>query len=247
MAADLQVGGDQPFVRRIVGVSVCTQVGSLYNEGTWKKLVKAWVGQAQKRTLERNKQWARDFQEGGKGSVECKGCTGVVVLSVGGSNICLCCLHLSMGMGRLLKDFVKGRARRLTPPEQQEVNRILRAGKTGLRVQGSQTPDGEEGYRLFQVWPQLVPVLGCTAAEDAAITGMRNLLRDLYVTFLPTVLPKCREAAQAFRKVVAPKSMSNYLFFLKRMLTGSWRNCVSGGLMGLQCSVGTFWRPSTVC
>ena len=215
MAADLQVGGDQPFVRRIVGVSVCTQVGSLYNEGTWKKLVKAWVGQAQKRTLERNKQWARDFQEGGKGSVECKGCTGVVVLSVGGSNICLCCLHLSMGMGRLLKDFVKGRARRLTPPEQQEVNRILRAGKTGLRVQGSQTPDGEEGYRLFQVWPQLVPVLGCTVAEDAAITGMRNLLRDLYVTFLPTVLPKCREAAQAFRRVVAPQSMSNYLFFLE--------------------------------
>lgn len=51
MAADLQVGGDQPFVRRIVGVSVCTQVGSLYNEGTWQKLVKAWVGQAQKRTL----------------------------------------------------------------------------------------------------------------------------------------------------------------------------------------------------
>jgi hypothetical protein len=62
---------------------------------------------------------------------------------------------------------------------------------------------------------QLVPVLGCTVAEDAAITGMRNLLRDLYVTFLPTVLPKCREAAQAFRKVVAPKSMSNYLFFLE--------------------------------
>jgi hypothetical protein len=68
MAADLQVGGDQPFVRRIVGVSVCTQVGSLYNEGTWQKLVKAWVGQSQKRTLEGNKQWARDFQEGVKGA-----------------------------------------------------------------------------------------------------------------------------------------------------------------------------------
>ena len=33
------LGGDQPWTRRVIGVSTCPQVGSMFNEGIWN----AWV------------------------------------------------------------------------------------------------------------------------------------------------------------------------------------------------------------
>ena len=34
-AADAWLGGDSPWVRRIIGITPAPQVGSLYNEGIW--------------------------------------------------------------------------------------------------------------------------------------------------------------------------------------------------------------------
>ena len=208
----MEVGGDFPFVRRIVGITVCNLVGSVYNEGIWVR--GQWTGMEKKRTPEGNRAWAQEFNEGGR-SRDCRGCTGVVVLRVCGSHICLCCLHLCMAMSRLLVAFVKWAAGSLTSRQQAEVDVILRREKTGLRVKGSQTPDGEEGYRLLHCWEDLGVALGTSAEVDEAVLGMRDLLRDLYVTFLPPVLPKCKEVAKAFRAAMGPDTMSSYLFFLE--------------------------------
>ena len=51
--ADVEVGGDYPFVRRIVGVTVCNLVGSVYNEGIW--VGGMWTGMVKKRTAEGNR------------------------------------------------------------------------------------------------------------------------------------------------------------------------------------------------
>ena len=34
----LVIGGDQPFVRRLIGVSTSPLVGSIYNMGVWDKV-----------------------------------------------------------------------------------------------------------------------------------------------------------------------------------------------------------------
>ena len=51
--ADVEVGRDFPFVRRMVGVAVCTLVGSVYNEGIWVGGV--WTEMKKKRTVEGNR------------------------------------------------------------------------------------------------------------------------------------------------------------------------------------------------
>ena len=73
---------------------------------------------------------------------------------------------------------------------QAEVDTILRLHKAGLRVGGKQTPDGEEGYSLFHCWGDLGPVLGTAADVDAGISGMRDLLRDLYLRRPNSQVPK---------------------------------------------------------
>ena len=47
----LVIGGDQPFVRCLIGVSTSPMVGSIYNMGVWDKVAAAWVNVATRRTL----------------------------------------------------------------------------------------------------------------------------------------------------------------------------------------------------
>ena len=51
-AAQLWLGGDSPWIRRIIGVSTAPQVGSIYNEGVWSNDTKEWQGHNVPRTLE---------------------------------------------------------------------------------------------------------------------------------------------------------------------------------------------------
>ena len=46
------LGGDQPWTRRVIGVSTCPQVGSMFNEGIWNAQKKTWEGSAIPRTME---------------------------------------------------------------------------------------------------------------------------------------------------------------------------------------------------
>ena len=48
------LGGDQPWTRRVIGVSTCPQVGSMFNEGIWNAQKKTWEGSAIPRTMERD-------------------------------------------------------------------------------------------------------------------------------------------------------------------------------------------------
>ena len=50
--AALVLGGDQPFIRRLIGVSTSPQVGSIYNMGVWDKAAAAWLRVDMRRTLD---------------------------------------------------------------------------------------------------------------------------------------------------------------------------------------------------
>ena len=43
MESELVIGGDQPCVKRLIGVSISPMVGSVYNMGVWGKVAAAWV------------------------------------------------------------------------------------------------------------------------------------------------------------------------------------------------------------
>ena len=40
------LGGDQLWTRRLIGVSTCPQVGSMFNEVIWRAQKKTWEGRA---------------------------------------------------------------------------------------------------------------------------------------------------------------------------------------------------------
>ena len=71
----LVFGGDQPFVRRLIGVSIMPLVGSIYNVGVWDKVAAAWVNAATRRTLDRAEAARLRYKETGR-SLETGGCIG---------------------------------------------------------------------------------------------------------------------------------------------------------------------------
>ena len=46
------LGGDQPWTRKVMGVSTCPQVGSMFSEGIRNTQTKTWEGSAILRTME---------------------------------------------------------------------------------------------------------------------------------------------------------------------------------------------------
>ena len=103
--ADIEVGGDQPWVRRMVGISTCPQVASLYNEAVRKG--DEWEGADIRRTLDRARMHWDNFFHNGWGSLSCAGYSTEAILLVEVTHICLCILHLCMAMGRLLAEFTQ--------------------------------------------------------------------------------------------------------------------------------------------
>ena len=73
--SELVIGGDQAFVRRLIGVSIPPMVGSINNMGVWDKGTAAWVNTATLRGLREEAAARARYKETGC-SLDNGGCIG---------------------------------------------------------------------------------------------------------------------------------------------------------------------------
>ena len=177
----LVTGGDQPFVRRLIGVSTSPLVGSIYNMGVWDKVAAAWVNVATRRTLDREEAARRRYKETGR-SLENGGCIGDPHIVVDRCMVFLCILHCCMAIGRLQVAFIETRLADLPKENTDAVQRVLYRARTGVKLGATGAPDGEEARALFLAWEELGPLLDYVPedGEWQAVVAMRDLLRELY-------------------------------------------------------------------
>ena len=181
MPPELVIGGDQPFVRRLIGVSISPMVGSLYNMGVWDKVAAVLVKSDVRCTLEGEAVARHCYRETGL-SLENGGCVGDPHVVVERCLVFLCILHCCMAMGRIQVAFIEARLGDLPKDNAVAVQRLLYRARTGVRLGASASPDGEEARALFLTWEELWPVLAYAPEDDdwQAVVAMRDLLRDLY-------------------------------------------------------------------
>ena len=75
MAAAVLLGGDPPWFRRLLGISVAPQVGSIFNEAVRDNQAKQWNGIATRRTTRSDANNHRRYLMTRK-SLDAAGCTG---------------------------------------------------------------------------------------------------------------------------------------------------------------------------
>ena len=102
------LGGDQPWTRRVIRVSTCPQVGSMFNEGIWDAQTKTWEGSANPRTMEGDEANYTDFLLGTP-SLQVAGCSTQRILKLPRAWVVLCILHLTMAMGAFRGSLLTGR------------------------------------------------------------------------------------------------------------------------------------------
>ena len=156
--AELVIRGDQPFVRRLIGVSTSPMVGSIYNMGVWDKFAAAWAKADLRRTLDGGAVARGRYQETGL-SLENGGCVGDPHVVAERCLVFLCILHCCMAMGRLQVAFIEARLGDLPKNNALVVQRVLYWACTGVRLGASASPDGEEARALFLTWEELGPPL----------------------------------------------------------------------------------------
>ena len=103
--AKVILGGDQPWRGRVIRVSTCPQVGSMFNPGIWNAQTKTWEGSAITRTMEDDEAHYTAFLIGTPFlQVAC--CSMHRILEWPHVSAVPCILHLTMAMGCLLGEFV---------------------------------------------------------------------------------------------------------------------------------------------
>ena len=89
------LGGDQPWTRRVIGVSTCREVGSMFDEGMWNAQTKTWEGSANPRTMEGDEANYTAFHLGTP-SLQAAVCSAQRILKLPRAWVVLCILHLTM-------------------------------------------------------------------------------------------------------------------------------------------------------
>ena len=91
MPAEVLLGGEQPWLRRLLGISVAPQVGSIFNEAVRDNTAKPWNGIAARRTKRSNANNHRRYLMTRK-SLDAAGCTGEPLLVIAKNRVFLCIL-----------------------------------------------------------------------------------------------------------------------------------------------------------
>ena len=217
--ADVWLGGDSPWVRRIIGISPAPQVESLYNEGIWDSDARVWMGRDVVRTTESDHEQRTSFLLGTP-SLIAAGCSMHLVVVFARCQVVMCILHCCMALGRLQMANIERLANdRLAPGDQgphAAIRATLHEHRTGCRLGKDASLHSEKTSRPFAAWPDLALLLAVAPDEVLykAVVNMAQLLRDLYHTYQLGPRPQCRAIAAAFREHCAPQSATNYFLFL---------------------------------
>ena len=106
MPAAVLLGGDQAWLRRLLGISVAFQVGTIFNEAVRDNTAKRWNGVAARRTTQSDANHHRRYQVNRK-SLDAAGCTGEPLLVIARNRVFLCILHYCIAFGSLFVAFLE--------------------------------------------------------------------------------------------------------------------------------------------
>ena len=216
MPAEVVLGGDQPWLRRLLGIRVAPQVGSIFNEAVRDNIAKQWNGIAARRTTRSDANNHRRYLMTRK-SLNAEGCTGEPLLVITRNRVFLCILHCCMAFGRPFVAFLQAQAGKHPPEVVGEVQKILYRKRCGVRLGAHHAPNGEEAHNLFWAWEHIAPLLACVEEDPTwqPVVGLRTLLRALH-SLIPVVpRPPCRPVAAAFRENCCGESWLHCLLSLE--------------------------------
>ena len=217
MPAAVLLRGDQPWLRRLLGISVAPQVRSIFNEAVRDNTAKQWNGIAAGRTTRSDANNHRRYPMTRK-SLDAARCTGELPLVIARNRVFLCILHCCMAFGRLFVAFLEAQVGNHPLQVAGEVQKILYRNRCGVRFGAHNAPDGEEAHSLFWARAQIGPLLAYVEEDPPHVAsgcGAANIAAHFELDDSGLPRPSCRPVAFAFREHCCGESSSHHLLFLE--------------------------------
>ena len=151
--ATLVPGGDQPFIRRFIGVSTSPKVGFIYNMGVWDKAAVTWLRVGVRRTLVNEAAARHQYRVTGR-TLDNWGRIAEPHIVVDRCWVFLCILHCCMAICRPRVVFVEARLESLPNENAEAVQRLsFRARKGTHPMERRPGHSSLQGRRCAHYWP----------------------------------------------------------------------------------------------
>ena len=154
MPAAVLLGRDPTRLRRLLGINVAPQVGSIFNEAVGDNTVKRWNGVPARRTTQSDATNHRRYAVTRK-RLDAAGCTGEPRLVIVGNRVFLCILPGCMAFRRLFVAILEAQVGNHPPHVAGEVHKVLYRnqlacgwGRTTHRTGRRPTTSSGPGRRL---------------------------------------------------------------------------------------------------
>ena len=215
----MYLGGDLPWIKRLLGISTAPQVASPFNNAVRQHGDREYTGMDQLRTVESDAANLRRYESKEASSLAVAGCISPPLLRIDRAYVVFCLLHAVMALGRAVCAFVNRRARCLTPAKKSALQCVLDDNKTHFKVGSTAGPDGEDTCRILACWEDIAAHLEIGNKARRAVLDVRKMVSELYVTYQPhrPQSDYCKRVIRNFRKHVVRRrgGGGHYLLILE--------------------------------
>ena len=203
--ARVMLGGDSPWLRKVLRISAYFRIGSIYTYAVWCDLKGKWEDRKWRRSLKGEKKLYKVYQKG----LDCnnaKECVSEPLLHIEErfKFVVMCILHLVIRVGDYLTRFIRKKCKDLPPATRDRGQDRLNCAKTKISLKGHASPDGEETWLLLANWRRIGKAMKLRNHVIDVVVQMASLLTALQSWEFNSNALNCKSIAKKFKQTICP-------------------------------------------
>ena len=210
------LGGDSPWLRKVLGISAYFRIGSIYTYAVWCDLKGKWVEREWRHSPKIDKKLYERYKKGSD-CTNPKGCVSEPLLHVEErfKFVVMCILHLVIRVGDYITKFIRKKCKDLPLATRDRVQDRPNCARTKIGLKGHASPDGEETWLLLANWRHIGKVMKLPNHVIDVVVQMASILMALQRWELHSNAVNFKSMAKKFKRTICPTIRSPYLLWLQ--------------------------------
>ena len=210
--ARVMLGGDSPWLRKVLGISSYFCIGSINTYTTWCEVKGKWEDREWWCSPKSDKKLYKVHKKG----LDCttgKGCVSEPLLHIEErfKFVVMCILHLVIRVGDYLTKFIRRKCKHLPPATRDRVQDHLNCAKTKHSLKGHAIP--EETSLLLANWRHIGKAMKLPNHVIDVVVRMAYLLAALLSWEFNSNALNCKSIGKKFKRTICPTIRSPYFSF----------------------------------
>ena len=177
------LGGDSPWLRKVLGISSYFCIVSIHTYATWCDLKGKWEDRKWRRSPNSDKK-VYNLHKKGFDCTTAKGCVSEPLLHMEErfKFVVMCILHLVIQVADCITKSIRKKCKDLLPATRDRVPDCLNCAKTKVSLKGHASWDGEETWLLLANWRHIgkakklpKPVIDVVVQMASLLTALQSL------------------------------------------------------------------------